>query len=141
MKLIKFTKEGLKELQDKVAEIQAARPAAVKELTRAREMGDLSENGLYTAAKGRLRSMDSQIRRLSMQLKLAQVVDAQKIVVEENGKKIEYEIVGDFEADPLNHKISSNSPIGNSLKYAKVGDQVKIETPRGTRLLKVLSAV
>ena len=138
MKLIKYTPEGLNNLKAQIAQIQQSRPAAVKELTRAREMGDLSENGLYTAAKGRLRSMDSNLRRLTYQMKLAQVVASQKYIVEENGKKIEYLIVGDFEADPLNHKISANSPIGVSLKNAKVGDSVIISTPKGSRTLKVI---
>ncbi len=138
MKLIKYTPEGLDNLKVQIAQIQESRPAAVKELTRAREMGDLSENGLYTAAKARLRSMDSNLRRLTYQMKLAQVVASQKYIVEENDKKIEYELVGDFEADPINHKISANSPIGVSLKNAKVGDSVIISTPKGSRTLKVI---
>lgn len=137
MKLIKYTKEGLKELEDKIAEIEESRPSAVKELSRARELGDLSENGLYHAAKARLRSMDSQLRRFKMQVKLADVVSSQKITVEENGKKIVYEIVGDYEADPSNNKISANSPIGKALRDAKVGEMVNIETPKGTRTLKI----
>lgn len=139
MKLIKFTPEGLKELDNKIAELKEARPAAVKELSRARELGDLSENGLYTAAKQRLKSIDSQLRRLEAQRKLAEVVKSKKVIVIENGKQIQYEIVGDYEADPANFKVSSNSPIGNALINAKLGEEVKIETPRGTRILKVLT--
>lgn len=138
MKLIKYTTEGLNNLKKQIEDLEIERPAAVKELTRAREMGDLSENGLYHAAKSRLRSMDSQIRRFSMQIKLAQIVDTKKITVEEDGKKIIFEIVGDYEADPINNKISSNSPIGTSLKNAKVGDIVHISTPKGTRTLKII---
>lgn len=138
IKLIKFTKEGLKALDNEIKNLEEARPAAVKELSRAREMGDLSENGLYTAAKARLRSIDSQLRRLTNQMKLAQVVSTQKITVEENGKQIEYEIVGDFEADPVNNKISTNSPIGNALRYSVAGEIITIPTPKGGRKLKVV---
>lgn len=140
-KPIKFTKEGLDALKAKVAELQESRPLAVKELSRAREMGDLSENGLYTAAKSRLRSMDSQLRRLDTQIKLAEVVDTKKITVLENGDEIVYEIVGDFEADPSNNRVSANSPIGSSLKNATIGDVVYISTPKGTRTLKVIKLI
>lgn len=145
-KLIKFTKEGLEDLKKELESIKIARPAAVMELKRAREMGDLSENGLYTAAKGRLRSMDSRIERIDRMIKLADVYESpkdhigvgSKITVEQNDKQIEYSIVGDFEADPLNHKISSKSPIGMSLIGKKIGEEAQIQTPKGTTILKVL---
>ncbi len=146
MKLIKFTKEGLENLKKELEETQISRPAAVKELTRAREMGDLSENGLYHAAKSRLRSMDSKIRRLSSMIKLADVYEApigvvgigSKVKVEQNGNTLEYEIVGDFEADPGNHKISSNSPIGMSLIGKRIGEDANITTPNGLTTLKII---
>lgn len=145
-KPIKFTKKGLEDLKKELEDIKAARPAAVMELKRAREMGDLSENGLYTAAKGRLRSMDSRIDRIDTMIKLAEVYESpkdhvgvgSKIVVEQNGKQIEYSIVGDFEADPINHKISSKSPIGMALIGKKVNETAEIQTPKGTTILKVL---
>lgn len=140
-KKIKFTKEGYAALESEYLRLQNERPAAVKELTRAREMGDLSENGLYTAAKARLRSMDSAMRRIKNQMKLAEVVNTKKITVEREGAQIDYEIVGDYEADPVNHKISENSPIGNALKNAKEGDTVQIQTPRGTTSLNVVKVL
>ena len=141
MKLIKFTPEGLTQLKAKAEELKMARPAAVKELTRAREMGDLSENGLYTAAKGRLRSMDSQLTRIENQIKLAQVVVSKKFIVEQNGEKVEYQIVGDYEANPSEKKISSFSPIGRTLIGRKVGDIVSIQTPKGELKLKILEVI
>lgn len=140
MKKIRFTKEGLEDLKREYDQLVADRPNAVKELSRARELGDLSENGLYTAAKSRLRSIDSRLERIDAQMKLADVVATQKYLVEQDGKEVEYEIVGDFEADPLNHKISSNSPIGFQLKGKKTGDTVEIQTPGGTKTLKVIKA-
>ncbi|HVZ12295.1 MAG TPA: GreA/GreB family elongation factor [Patescibacteria group bacterium] len=138
VRLIKFTPEGLAELKQKERDLKDSRPGAVKELSRAREMGDLSENGLYTAAKQRLRSIDSQLRRLDYMIKLADVVDSKKIVVEENGREITYEIVGDTEADPLNNKITLKSPIGRVLHQKKVGDTAEISTPKGIRTLKIV---
>ncbi len=138
LKKIKFTKEGFTEVQNEIEQIKNDRPAAVKELARAREMGDLSENGLYTAAKARLRSMDSQLRRLETQLKLADVIDTKKITVLQNNSEVTYEIVGDFEANPAEKRLSDRSPIGSALKYAVPGEEVKIETPKGTQILKVI---
>ncbi len=145
-KPIKFTKEGLEKLKTELESIKEARPAAVKELSRARELGDLSENGLYTAAKGRLRGMDSRIERIDRMIKLAEVYESpkshvgigSKVMIEQNGIQTEYSIVGDFEADPLNHKISSKSPMGYALIGKRVGEQTEIQTPNGPKLLKVI---
>ena len=138
MRQIKFTKTGLEKIQNEHDKLLSERPNAVKELVRARELGDLSENGLYHAAKARLRSMDSQLRRMSNQIKLAEVVPSKNILVEQNGKQIEYQIVGDFEADPSHNKISSNSPIGSSILGKKPGEEVVILTPKGELKLKIL---
>ena len=138
MRRIKFTKEGFDQLKIEYEKLKVGRPEAVKELSRARELGDLSENSLYHAAKARLRSIDIQLRRLSNQIKLAQVVPSKKVLVEQNGQQIEYQIVGDFEADPSQNKISANSPIGSSLLGKKEGDIVEIQTPKGKLTLKIL---
>ena len=140
MRRIKFTKEGFDQLKIEYEKLKVGRPEAVKELSRARELGDLSENSLYHAAKERLRSIDIQLRRLSNQIKLAQVVPSKKVLVEQNGQQIEYQIVGDFEADPSQNKISANSPIGSSLLGKKEGDIVEIQTPKGKLKLKVLKS-
>ena len=138
MRKIKFTKEGLKQLKTEYEKLKTLRPGAVRELSRARELGDLSENSLYHAAKARLRSIDNQINRFSNQIKIAQVVRSKKYLVELNGRQVEYEIVGDFEANPSQNKISANSPIGNSLVGKKPGDAVEIQTPKGKLHLKIL---
>lgn len=140
MQRIKFTKEGLDRLKTEYEKLRNLRPEAVRELTRARELGDLSENSLYHAAKARLRSIDNQLRRLSNQIKLAEVVRVRKITVEQNGKLVEYQIVGDYEADPSQNKISANSPIGSSLLGKKPGDIVEILTPKGKLMLKILKS-
>jgi len=138
MKRIKFTKEGMGQFKTEYEKFKNLRPEAVRELSRARELGDLSENGLYHAAKARLRSIDSQLKRLSNQIKLADIVSVKKILVEQDGEKIEYLIVGDYEADPSQNKISSNSPIGSSLLGKKPGETVEIQTPKGKLTLKIL---
>ncbi len=139
MKQIKFTKEGLADLKKEYEELLGKRPEAVRTLKAARELGDLSENSLYHAAKSNLRSIDSRLQRISNTVRLAKIVDVQKILVERNGEKIEYQIVGDYEADPKNNKISANSPIGSALKDKKAGDEIEIKTPAGILKLKILN--
>ena len=145
-KRINFIKQGLDKLKQELAQIQETRPAAVKELSRAREMGDLSENGLYHAAKARLRSMDSRINRIIHMIKVADVQEApkntvgigSKVVVEQDGEKFTYSIVGDYEAKPFEKKISANSPIGRALVSKKTGETAVFETPKGKISLKIL---
>lgn len=147
IKLIKFTKQGLEDLKKEYSDLEESRPAALKELVRARELGDLSENGLYTAAKARVRGIDGRLTRISSMIKRAQIYEAPKdrigigsrVTVEQNGKNTEYEIVGDIEADPINKKISSNSPIGRALINKKPGDYTEIQTPKGSSLLRIIS--
>ena len=141
MKRIKFTKEGLDQLKTEYEKLKTDRPHAVKELSRARELGDLSENSLYHAAKSRLRSIDSLIRHIANQIKLAHIVRPKKILVEQNGHNVLYEIVGDFEADPSQNKISANSPIGSSLTGRKPGEEVVTLTPKGELKLKILKVL
>src|SRR5690349_8071529 len=78
LKRIPVTKEGFENLKQKLADLKSERPSAVKTLSEARAMGDLSENGLYTAAKARLRGIDSEIFRVEMQIKLADIMEGSK---------------------------------------------------------------
>lgn len=139
MQRIKFTKEGFESLKKEYEELLSKRPEQVATLKQAREMGDLSENGLYHAAKANLRSTDSRLRRLSNMIKLVIIVPSKKFTVEQDGKKVVYEIVGDFEAKPADKKISANSPIGRALMNGRIGDQVEIQTPKGTITIKILN--
>lgn len=137
---ISFTKEGYEKLEKELQELQASRKGAVETLAAARALGDLSENGLYTAAKGRLRSIDTEINRRKYYLKVGIVEEAMsnsvgigKSVLVSDGKKERiFQIVGDTESDPLNGKITKKSPIGSALLGKSVKDIVKISTPSGT---------
>lgn len=137
LKRIPFTKEGLEEVKRELEKLKTTRPEAVAKLAEARSMGDLSENGLYTAAKARLRSMDSRIFQLTMQIRLADVIKSNinsvgigtSVEVETNKKKRVFHLVGDYEADPLEGKISQHSPLGKALIGKKVGDTALVKTP------------
>ncbi len=145
IKRIPVTKEGFEKLQSELKRLQSERPAAVKTLAEARAMGDLSENGLYTAAKARLRSIDSDMFRLEIQIKLADIREADstkvgigsKVEVSQDGVTTTYNVVGDYEANPLEKKISQHSPLGRVLIGRKTGDIVQFEAPKGTISYKI----
>lgn len=138
---IPITKTGYQILLDKRDNLLVQRPDAVKTLKAARELGDLSENGLYRGARSRLSSIDSQLRRLNMQIKLSNIVEPKsdsevqigsKVTVLENGAKKIYLLVGELEADPKEGKVSTRSPIGSNLMRKRVSDKVQIRTPKGS---------
>jgi transcription elongation factor GreA len=146
IKQIRFTKEGLEKLKQEYADLQAERPDAVMHLKKAREMGDLSENGYYKASRARLSAIDGQLWRISMQLKYAVVsenpgegIDIGCTVTFSNGdRELTYQMVGDLEANPSEGKLSLNSPIGKALAAHKEGEEVDISTPAGTTKYKIL---
>ncbi|MBI2029773.1 transcription elongation factor GreA [Candidatus Gottesmanbacteria bacterium] len=143
-----FTKSGFEKIQKEFKDLQNKRPKAVDELQRARELGDLSENGAYKAARFELSTIDAKIRRIERQLKTAKVISAKtdgtigignKVKLLKNGKEIEYSVVGDFEADPQDGKISLNSPIGQALYGKRVNESVTINAPAGSIEYKIIS--
>lgn len=148
MTIIPFTKRGYENLKKDLEETIAKRPAAVEVLKRGREMGDLSENGLYKAAKMELSNIDHQIRHLknlvlygkpSIPTGSNHVQLGHKIIVEtKNGKK-EFAIVGEWEANPRENKISFKSPIGHNLMGRKIGERIAINTPQGKMEYKIVS--
>lgn len=140
MRIIQFTHIGYENLKKELEIKISKRPLAVLELTRGRDMGDLSENGLYKAAKQNLVDIDRQIRHLKNLVKYGKpylptsndfVQLGHKVMVETQEDKKEFEIVGEYEANPKEHKISLKSPIGHNLMGRKVGDEIKINTPKG----------
>lgn len=148
IKQIRFTKEGYEKLKQEYADLQAERPDAVMHLKKAREMGDLSENGYYKASRAKLSGIDGRLWRINMQLKYALIVendpnagiDIGCTVTFSNGKKeMTYQMVGDLEANPSEGRLSLNSPIGKALEGKKQGDEVEITTPAGQTTYKILS--
>lgn len=148
MQRIIFTKQGLEVLKKKLIELKNQRPLDVADLKKAREMGDLSENGYYKAAKSKLIETDRLIRRNSYLIKNALVkkirgiktVDVGvKIGLEVDGEKKEYVLVGEYEADPKLGKISYLSPVGSRLMNKKIGDEVVVEISSKTKVYKILN--
>lgn len=148
LKRIKFTPEGYRKLLDEQTTLKTERKDALESLKRARELGDLSENGLYKGARMRLSGIDHRLRRIELELKLAEVIEyipshevkiGSKVIVTDGENEITYEIVGDLEANPKEQKISLNSPLGRALENKKQGDKVNIQTPTKTRNLSIVS--
>lgn len=142
-----FTQKGYDDLLKTKEKLLSERPEAVKNLREAREMGDLSENGYYKAARARLSFLDSRIRNNQRLIRLAQIKKTSKSGIIEIGSKIlitsgkikaEYTIVGSYESDPAKKTISHLSPLGKVLLGKKVKDKVEAVTPSGMMIYTIL---
>ncbi|OGK47054.1 transcription elongation factor GreA [Candidatus Roizmanbacteria bacterium RIFCSPLOWO2_01_FULL_39_19] len=149
-KKFKVTQEGFDKLNSEFKELrEVKRPVVVARLQKAREMGDLSENSEYTSAKESLRFIDSRIVWIELRLRNAEVVakDANNnfvslgdsVILERDGQKLEYQIVGELEADIENKKLSTNSPIGKAVLGKGKGDEVQVATPSGNVVYKIIN--
>lgn len=139
---IQFTAEGLAEIKLELDELKGKKlTAAIERVARARDFGDLSENAEYHAAKEELSFIEGRVEELEGIVSRAQVVSIKskgdavnigcKVTVSIGGKAHTYEIVGEWEADPLKKKISHTSPLGQALVGKKKGDAVEFEAPAG----------
>lgn len=138
-----LTKEGLESLKKELAELtDKKRPALVKRVTEARNQGDLTENSEYTNAREELALTDTRIEELQIILNKAQIIKGNgngckkvnlgcKVTVRANKETHVYHVVGEWEADPMNKKISHSSPLGKALLGKMVGETVEIEAPIG----------
>jgi transcription elongation factor GreA len=144
-----LTKQGVDELKAELAELIAQRAVIADRIKTAREFGDLSENMEYSAARQDQERNESRIAEIEHILKNVQVITApksdSKVVLgstvklnTEGGKAKEFQVVGTVEADPLNGKISDESPIGKALMGKKEGEEVEIKTPVETAVYKIV---
>lgn len=150
-KKIYLTKEGLAELKKEYDElVNKKRPEVLARVTQARNMGDLSENAEYVASREELTFIDGRIDELEIILKQAIVIRDVKtsnhaiklgstVTLHSNGKKEIFTVVGEWEADPENKKISHESPLGKVLLGKKVGDKVRVEAPAGKITYAIIS--
>ena len=140
-KKIFLTAEGLEVLQRELDDlVRITRPRVTERVQRAREFGDISENSEFDSAKEELGLVESRISELERILKNYQliikgpkaedfVVIGSTVVVEVDGEIDEFTIVGSPEADPSKKKISNESPVGQALLGAKVGEVIEVTTP------------
>ena len=148
-----LTYAGLKKLEDELHDLKVVKRKEVAEkIKEARGQGDLSENAEYDAAKEEQGEIESRIVQLENLLRNAEVIDEDvlKMDVVNLGSKVtvldvefdeemEYTIVGSTEADPMNGRISNESPLGMALLGQKVGATVMADTPDGEVAFKILN--
>lgn len=138
-----LTQQGVEELKKELADLIALRPEIANRIKTAREFGDLSENMEYSAARQDQERNEARISEVEHILSNVQVITAPKSdskvtlgsvvkLKSAAGKTKEFQVVGTVEADPLNGKISDESPIGQALMGKKEGDQLEIKTPAET---------
>ena len=144
--------EGLQKLKDELEHLKTKKRKEVAEAIKtARAFGDLSENSEYDEAKNEQAAVEQRIADIEEMLKNIKVINEHEIktdtasvgnkvrVYDETFKEeVEYVIVGSNETNPIEFKISEESPIGRALVGTKVGETVKAETPGGEITMKVL---
>jgi transcription elongation factor GreA len=142
--------EGHRKLTEQVKLLKTIeRPAVVEAIEAARAHGDLSENAEYHAAKERQGQIEAMIADIDDQLSRAMVIDpttlsGDKVVfgatvtlLDEDAKKVRYQLVGQVEADARDGKISFNSPLGRALIGRQKGEEVEVSTPSGDRYYEI----
>ncbi len=137
---VHLTKFGYEKLVKEQERLLSERPAAVDNLKRARELGDLSENGFYKASRAKLSQIDGRLFHLKMLLKTAEIIEnsdgesvalGSTVTIANDQIEKKFMLVGRQEANPSQGRISDVSPIGQVLLGKKVGDTVIINAPSG----------
>jgi transcription elongation factor GreA len=152
LKEVILTPEGFEKLKHEIDELSTVKRREVAERIRiAREFGDIAENAEYDDAKNEQMLLEHRIATLEERLRDARVIskkDIAKDVVSIGSKvklrdvaakeTVEYHIVGSAEANPAEHKLSNESPVGKAIIGHKKGETVEVSTPRGALKFKIL---
>lgn len=152
MDRIPITAAGLKVLEDELRQLKTVdRPAVIKAIGEAREHGDLSENAEYHAAREKQSFIEGRIKELEAVISHAEVHEVEGIsgttirfgafvhlVDEESEEEVRYQIVGEYESDITQGRLSLTAPIARALIGKSEGDSVEVHTPNGMRYYEVL---
>ncbi len=152
MEKVPMTAEGYSALVSQIKHLKTVeRPRIIKAIAEARAHGDLSENAEYHAAKEQQGLTESRVAELEDAISRADVIDVGqlsgenvkfgatvKLVDEDTEEEVRYQIVGEFEADVRQSKISITSPIARALIGKSVGDTVEVSTPGGGKCYEIL---
>ncbi len=141
-KQVLLTQEGYDKLEVELKHLSTTRRKEVSDrLAEAISYGDLSENSEYDEAKNEQAFLEARISEIEEQLKNATIIEEKKtkgvvqigstVTLSINGDKTKYTIVGVTESDPLDHKISNESPVGEAIIGKKKGEKVKVQAPGG----------
>ena len=152
MKEVLLTPQGYERLKQEIEHLSTEKRREVAERIRhAREFGDIAENSEYDDAKNEQALLEHRIATLEERLRSARVIQkgdvkkdevsvGSKVKLKDMGtnKTVEYFIVGSAEANPLENRLSNESPVGRAIIGKKKGEVVEVSAPRGTLKFKVL---
>ncbi|MBQ3429914.1 transcription elongation factor GreA [Candidatus Saccharibacteria bacterium] len=145
-KIVNLTVEGKNELEKELEALIAERPAITEKIATARAFGDLSENEDYSAARNEQKLAETRIAEIEDILKNAKIIRSKKggkiglgskVVVKLSGKEYTYSVVGPVEANPLEGKISNESPIGKALFGRAAGEEYTLPNGNKGKILSV----
>lgn len=153
MKKVPMTVQGAERLRQELHELKTVRrPRVIQAIAEAREHGDLKENAEYHAAKEQQGFIEGRIAEIESKLSNAEIIDVTKInaggkvvfgatveLVDDNGKDVCYQIVGEDEADIKAGRISVSSPIARALIGRREGDAATVEAPGGKREYEIVA--
>jgi transcription elongation factor GreA len=152
MEKIPITKAGFEKLKKDIETIKnVSIPENVRDIEVARAHGDISENAEYSAAKERQSFLYGRKQELENQFAMANVINLKGLTTDkvvfgcyvsledtDNGEKIKYQLLGPYESDINKNKISVTSPIGKALIGKRIGSEIIVQTPGGTRNFEVI---
>jgi transcription elongation factor GreA len=149
-RLFRLTAQGIAELKTELEGLVSQRGPVAERIKTAREFGDLTENAEYSSARQEQERMESRISEIEHILQNVEIIKrpnggngkvqlgSSVSLKDKDGKTKNFQVVGTVEADPLNGKISDESPIGQALLGKKLGEEVEIKTPAETSTFKVV---
>lgn len=148
-KRFRLTQDGIDELKAELAALVAERSDIAERIKTAREFGDLAENAEYQSARQEQEKNDARSGEIEHILQNVELIKAprgdskvqlgSKVALKsKDGKTKEFQVVGTVEADPLEGKISDESPLGQAVLGKKVGDEVEIKTPAETATYQIV---
>jgi len=146
---VHITEAGLQRLHEQLVRLKNALPDFINETKRTAAYGDRSENAEYKEAKSTLRRTQRKILSIENQIKRAVIIPTgpsqsgkvqlgSTVVLDSNGVRKTFQILGPHEADPMKGRISHQSPLGAALMNHVKGDTISIQTPRGLREYQIL---
>ena len=146
-KPVLLTKEGLDKLQRELDDLRTTKRSEIAERIKyAKEFGDISENAEYEDAKNEQGMLEGRILTLEKMVRNAVLIEehhdgivqvGSRVTVKDESGEEEFTIVGPAEVDVANGRISMESPVGKALLGHRVGEEIKVQTPGGTRTLKI----
>ena len=153
MERFPITQDGYNRLQAEIKLLKTVeRPSIIQAIAEARELGDLSENAEYHAAREKQSFIEGRIQDLEDKFSRAEIIDFTKmtgrivkfgatvtLLDDESEAKIQYQIVGEYEADLALRMISLNSPIAKAIIGKEEGDNIEVGTPSGIKGFKIIS--